>query len=105
MSSKAAIKPKASIHHFSTVSGFSGGSETGYLYKGVTFRVPADCALGSREHLAIERMYDPLVFFQPDADSEPVPGIPMERYEIQDIRNGDVVVMYRMPYRAKDGKK
>ncbi len=100
MSGESPIEPKASMHYFSTVRGITGGSENGLVYIGVTFRIPAS-VLGTQEQIAFEEMYDPLVIFLPDEDSEPAFDVPMERYEIRDIEGGDVVVMYRMPYRAK----
>ncbi len=105
MSSKTATEAKPAMHYFSRVKGISGGFEDGILYRGVMFRVSAECAPGSKEHLAIEDMYDPLVIFQPDDESEPLPGGTIERYEVFDIETRGMIVMYRMPYREKGGKR
>jgi len=98
VSGKAATEPKATVHYLSSVKGITGESGNGLIYKGIVFRIPAD-SVGSAKQIDFEEMYDPLLIFKPHDGSEPAFDLPIERYEIWDIETGEMVVMYRMPYR------
>ena len=102
--------PKMHMIYFSTVRGISnpdGAKER--VYYGKVFRVPKDIvakkkrtALGSIENREIEDLEQRFINASCVKDGNPAISEAMERCEVFDPDTGDILVMYRVPYKSPD---
>ena len=102
--------PKMHMIYFSTVRGMSnpdGAKEM--VYYGKVFRVPKGIvakkkgwALGSIENREIEDLEQRFINAPCVKDGNPAISEAMERYEVFDTDTGDILVMYRVPYKSSD---
>ena len=112
-STAATMKPDTPKLHFAwsgTNSGISNPrGEKHRIYYGKTFRIPRDATLDVEKHHEIEnRELDELTanaIDQSCADGgKPAVSEFLERYDVLDVETGDVLVMYRVPYKPDDEK-
>lgn len=103
--------PKMPLFWYSTIKGASNPDRgMGRLYYGKVFRIPHDIGDEGDERIAIEErelgiLEDKVIHTSCVENGTPATGEIFERYDVLDAETGDILVMYRVPYKAVDDKK
>lgn len=103
--------PKMPLVWFSTIRGISNPDRTtNRLYYGKVYRIPRDVEDAGTERIAIEEqemcsLEDEVINASCTDGGTPATGEIFERYDVYDAETGDVLVMYRVPYKGSDDKK
>ena len=94
-----------SVFYRSTIRGITSDKGEEAIYCGTVLRIPSK-AYGTPGYSPGEWEPEPESLLQPHAGIggevyEPIMGGTMERYETRDLETGDVLVLWRFPYRLK----
>lgn len=103
--------PKMPLVWFGTGRGISNPDQgTNRLYYGKVVRIPQDIEDAGAERTAIEErelgsLEDKVIHKSCVENGTPATGEIFERYDVYDAETGDILVMYRVPYKATDDRK
>ena len=94
------------LSYHSTIRGITSSErESPVVYFGKIVRVPCDVfmqviegKIGSTEWKRADPTIDIVRHIKDRKDETPVPDGTIERYEVRDVDNGDLLVMVRIPY-------
>lgn len=100
------MKHDMQLSYKSTIRGITSGErEDPVVYFGKIVRVPCDVwmqaitgKIGSTEWERADPTIDIARHIKDRRDEAPVPAGIIERYEVRDVDNGDLLVMVRIPY-------
>ncbi len=105
--------PKMPLVWYSTIRGASNPDrDMERVYYGKVYRIPRD-AVGDREageggaieERELSALEDEVINASCTDNGIPAVGEIFERYDVFDAETGDMLVMYRVPYKALDDKK
>lgn len=103
--------PKMPMVWFSTCRGASNPDrDTNRLYYGMVLRIPQNIEDAKTERIAIEErgmraLEEKVLGTSCVENGTPATGEILERYDVYDGETGDILVMYRVPYKASDDRK